>query len=526
MATEHDSLRARARLKEWQFTSHLPIVGRLISVARNGIFSIASRWPLRFMQQQQSEFNERVLDFIEEAQRDRQQETERVAALQSALERANSHILNLERQAIENDQAAIETRHDIAELGLAFVRAQRENSEWREAIKSRLDVADQRLDLELAEQASRLEGHLKTNIDQLQEHLKTIVGQLREKVNLTDQAFAQLVEAQIKQDDFQSLSDQMSVTAERLAQLPRIDDRIDQLHRDIESLRETDELLIPLIADVRGELRSRMLVPEPNGKSAVVSDQSAPSSQIDYFLFEMRYRGSTDEIAKRHEPYLKYFSTSDMVVDLGCGRGEFLKLLIDHGIEARGVDLDPDMVAYCQQVGLPVERGDVIEFLSGIEDNSLGGIFLGQVIEHLPPNVLAQVIQLAHRKLKPDAHFVAETINPMCLLALTTHYLLDMSHVRPVHPEVMRFLLSLAGFREITVQFSAPVPDDVRLKRFPATDSLSETEMLWLPLLNEDIDRLNDFLYGNQDYAIVARKFAWPERLAEAAARRSLLVEA
>ena len=181
------------------------------------------------------------------------------------------------------------------------------------------------------------------------------------------------------------------------------------------------------------------------------------------------------------------------------------------------------MVDYCQQRGLPVEFGDAASFLEQFEDNSLGGVFMGQVVEHLPPEVLIGLIQIAYQKLAPDACFVAETINPLCLLALATHYLMDWSHVHPVHPETLGFVLQSAGFGNPELLFAEPVADSVRLTPLPDGDGLSSIERDWQRIHNENIGRLNDFLYGYQDYAIVARKLVWPRRLATVAARRAII---
>src|SRR5438445_404478 len=89
------------------------------------------------------------------------------------------------------------------------------------------------------------------------------------------------------------------------------------------------------------------------------------------------------------------------VLDVGCGRGEFLALLREAGVEARGVDADADMVAFARGEGLDVEQGDALAALAALADGSLGGIFLAQVVEHLPPTVLVRLLELAHAKLRP-----------------------------------------------------------------------------------------------------------------------------
>jgi O-antigen chain-terminating methyltransferase len=107
----------------------------------------------------------------------------------------------------------------------------------------------------------------------------------------------------------------------------------------------------------------------------------APAVVPDYFAFESRMRGSTESIRDRQRPYVDDFRLAAPVLDIGCGRGEFLVLLREAGVEARGVDLDADMVAYARGEGLEVDQADAVEHLQGLEDGSLGGIFAAQLVE-------------------------------------------------------------------------------------------------------------------------------------------------
>src|SRR2546421_7355315 len=122
--------------------------------------------------------------------------------------------------------------------------------------------------------------------------------------------------------------------------------------------------------------------------SATVAVQPAAAALPDYFAFESRMRGRTEDIRERQRVYLDDFREAGPVLDIGCGRGEFLTLLREAGVEARGIDSDADMVAYARGDGLDVEQADLVEYLQRLDDGSLGGIFMGQVVEHLPPGVL------------------------------------------------------------------------------------------------------------------------------------------
>src|SRR5207248_7129412 len=135
---------------------------------------------------------------------------------------------------------------------------------------------------------------------------------------------------------------------------------------------------------------------------------------FDYFLFEHRFRGSRAEITRRQAVYLDCFLGRGRVLDLGCGRGEFVELLREHGVPAEGVDGDEDMVDYCRDRGLPVVRADLFDHLAGLPAASLDGVFAAQVIEHLPPERLWRLVHLCAAALKPGGALVFETINILC----------------------------------------------------------------------------------------------------------------
>jgi SAM-dependent methyltransferase len=216
----------------------------------------------------------------------------------------------------------------------------------------------------------------------------------------------------------------------------------------------------------------------------------AAASVPDYFAFESRMRGSTESIRERQRPYLDDFREAAPVLDLGCGRGEFLVLLREAGIEARGVDLDPDMVAYARGEGLEVEQADAVGYLQDLEDGSLGGVFAAQLVEHLPAPTLVRLLELAAAKLRPGGLLVAETINPLSPLALRNYYA-DLTHAQPLVPETLELLVRQAGFGTVEQRFlNAP---EERLVEPPD------------PVIAANVSRLNELLFGPLDYAIVAR---------------------
>jgi SAM-dependent methyltransferase len=218
--------------------------------------------------------------------------------------------------------------------------------------------------------------------------------------------------------------------------------------------------------------------------------ESRPLAFPDYFAYESRMRGPTDRIRGRQRDYVDDFREAAPVLDIGCGRGEFLGLLREAGVEAHGVDLDADMVAYCRGEGLDVEQAGAIEHLEGLDDGTLGGIFAAQVVEHLPAPELVRVLELAAAKLRPGGLFVAETINPLSPIALR-NYFADLTHAQPLVPETLELLARQSGFASVEVRF-ANEPEE----------RLVEPED---PTIAANVRRLNELLFAPLDYAIIAR---------------------
>jgi len=232
---------------------------------------------------------------------------------------------------------------------------------------------------------------------------------------------------------------------------------------------------------------------------------STAKENTNYFLFEERFRGSREDIKHRQLAFLPYFEKCSRVLDIGCGRGEFLEILKNHDIGGIGVDSDPDMVAYCHSRQLEVVHSDAITYLETLEDRTLDGIFIDQVVEHLEPDYLIRLIALCHQKIKFGYHIVVETVNPLSFVSFVNFYI-DMTHKRPVHPETLQYLLSAAGFRECEKKFFSPVSDEGRLKKIKWTAEMNETESKNYDVYNHNVELLNTVLFGTQDYAVVGKK--------------------
>ena len=198
------------------------------------------------------------------------------------------------------------------------------------------------------------------------------------------------------------------------------------------------------------------------------TEATGEAASDSYFAFEEIFRGSEDLIRARQRIYLNILRQHPPVVDLGCGRGEMLDLLREAGVAAEGVDLDPAMVAHSQAKGHSVTQMDALQFLDGRPDMSLGAVFCAQVAEHFPYADLLRLLELCRTKLVPDGVLIVETVNPHSHRALKTFWV-DLSHQKPIFPEVLIALCKSTGYKEALVQFPCETGDFER-------DRLSEGE--------------------------------------------------
>ena len=244
----------------------------------------------------------------------------------------------------------------------------------------------------------------------------------------------------------------------------------------------------------------RSLATPPSAETAAAAEAAARDSP--YVAFENRFRGSREEIRARLSDYVALFSELAPVVDLGCGRGEFLELMKERGIAARGVEANANAVRACRSLGLDVAHGGLLAFLKTQARASLGGVFAAQVAEHLPPPVLMAMLREAHRVLRPGGLLLLETVNPRSVTGFLEVYNRDLTHERPLHPETLSFLAASAGFADVRVEMRSPVEAAARLQAVPADGVPARVA----EALNENVAQLNALLYGPQEYALLARR--------------------
>jgi O-antigen chain-terminating methyltransferase len=258
----------------------------------------------------------------------------------------------------------------------------------------------------------------------------------------------------------------------------------DRLWDDLANIRAEFEKLIHNELRVVRQRASAQAAPAAMPRVSALPD--APPD-IDYLRFSDRFRGSEQYVRSQLQRYVAKFEGSREVLDIGCGRGEFLECLREAGLLARGVESSEELVGLCRAKGLFVEKADLFEYLAAQPSASLDGIFCGQVVEHLPVARIPELVRLAAEVLRPGGTLVIETPNPECLAIFATHFYLDPTHIRPLPASLLAFYLEEHGFGRITVDYVNPA---------------SET----MPSLTQLPEEFRRVFFGGLDYAITGRR--------------------
>ncbi len=317
----------------------------------------------------------------------------------------------------------------------------------------------------------------------------------KERDRLAQEIAADLFRTQVRVDvlekDRDRISDASAATsrmAEGLqASLAALEARLSERSEDLRHLKLEWSTLRSELGTLSGRPSRKGAATPPSAPRA--DDALRAGIYVD---FEEGFRGSEKEIRERQEADAALFRKAPgPVADLGCGRGEFLEALKAAGIPAVGCDANPVMVARAKEKGLKVDKADLFEWLEARKKGSLGGITAYQVVEHLPPARLYELVELSAAKLAPEGVLLFETVNPESAYAMKWFWM-DLTHVRPVPAPSLARLLTASGFRDVRIDWRSPVPDS---EAPPA--ELREDKSLG-PMMR--------LLFGPQDYAVIGTK--------------------
>ena len=323
-----------------------------------------------------------------------------------------------------------------------------------------------------------------------------------------DQANGVRAELDRNTEKLRDLQEQMDRSGTHLRNLQgEIALRAQHLHESQQMLIRLEERQVNDAIYIKGELsRHGALLQQRNDAGRAEANTTSPldraaiaeldEQRLDtfYLSFENRFRGERAQIKERVRPYLPLLHEAEAgasgrpILDVGCGRGEWLELLKENGLEASGLDLNTAMIAQCRERGLSVTHGDVIAYLRRLTDATLGAVTGFHIIEHLPLEVLIDLIAETQRVLLPGGIAIFESPNCKNLMVGACNFNVDPTHRNPVFPETAAFIFETQGFADVELKYLSPV------------DTTHVAGSAELPAV------LQDLLYGPQDFAVIGRK--------------------
>ena len=320
------------------------------------------------------------------------------------------------------------------------------------------------------------ERKLERNEIQALRNVADLQGAFQHRVDMVDSTWRESLVAQHKAFHAELRSSADEIQRRLWADIDRFRADYERtIHAELRTVRQRAQIS-------RGASPSAF--PAPSEPGAV---QSTPALSFDYGKFAEKFRGPEEYVKNGQRIYLQDFIGRQSVLDIGCGRGEFLEAMRDAGVAASGIDLSEESVAMCRAKGLNAEVADLFVYLNDLPEASLDGIFCSQVVEHLAPERLPEMIKLCATRLSRGGVIAIETPNPECLAIFATHFYLDPTHTRPVPAALLSFYMEEFGVGRIETR-----------KLAPAVESM--------PSLAELPAAFRETFFGALDYAILGKK--------------------
>jgi len=362
----------------------------------------------------------------------------------------------------------------------------------RRATRRALQPVLSRVDEVAAARTSDVEANLSARFELLKGEVRAVLATTEAATRAVEEVGALRADLQLLKAELRDLTQRLEHFGMAIApgaglvavptRMAELRERLDALDRRMRRLDRSDA------------------APAPHEPAAVPAvTPAAASSGFDYVGFEHRFRGAASTVLEKlTERYADLLASHEPVLDVGCGRGELLAALGERGVAGVGVDLSDEMVDEAKARGVEAHVGDAVEFLAGSDEHAYGSMIAVHVAEHLAIDQLVGFLELAATRLRPGGVLVLETPNPMSLIVLGNSYILDPTHVWPLHPSLLSFLCERAGFRDVRLEFYEPASD----YHLPLLEGAPAEP--WVGTLNEALGRLNQVLFGPQEYAVIA----------------------
>ncbi|MDB9454529.1 methyltransferase domain-containing protein [Dolichospermum circinale CS-541/06] len=367
-----------------------------------------------------------------------------------------------------------------------------------QGINERLNILDnsiQKLDNQITAVDTRFQGvkdHLNivdSSIQELEQQITAVDTRfqgVKDHLNIVDQGVKD--HFNIVDNSIQELEQQITAVDTRFQGMNERHFRNDSYLKN--DLMQQKRLISLFLEEARQRL------PEPFNQEQLQTFVSEDQYLLNafYLAFEDHFRGTREDIFNRLKVYLPLIEKANVgtpdtpILDVGCGRGEWLELLRESGYTARGLDINRVMIEQCQARGLEVIAGDVIDYLASLPDNSLGAVTGFHIIEHLPFKMLMRLFSETVRVIKPQGLVIFETPNPDNVLVGSNTFYLDPTHINPLPSPTIKFMAETCGLYNTQIITLHPYPENAKINGQGVAE------------------RFNDLFYGPQDYAVVGYK--------------------
>ncbi|MEO9228669.1 MAG: methyltransferase domain-containing protein [Devosia sp.] len=467
------------------------------------------------------------------------------------LPRLFAHLQKLEAGSAQESQEvglALNALAQAVDVQLAHMQVGIDSCAGREDMRALTVVSNRLRDL-LETQASRL-AQIAQADDETRAAVDLIEGRLSEQAGAHAKREARL------SDEVQSLTaassrlqDQLETQASKLAKFALIDqeargtvgalearlDKAAQLEAELKArlesgladraaahaqLEQRVQTQSPLVAKVAGDSaenrravrdieRRLMAFFDHTSRQTTDARRSGPdlpqegTGVLDahYVSFEDTFRGTREDIKARSGHYLETFSEAGMrkdeglVLDLGCGRGEWLEVLTENGYTCRGVDLNSVMISEALALGLDAVKCDAVAYLRSLDNESVSAVTSMHLVEHIPYEVLITLLDEASRVLQPGGVLILETPNPENLTVGSCWFYMDPTHRNPIPPTLLQWVVQARGFEHAAVDRLTQNREVFDIQ--PVDEEVAGSSQ---------INKIIGLLTAAPDYAIVARK--------------------
>jgi O-antigen chain-terminating methyltransferase len=434
-----------------------------------------------------------------------------IEALRSQLDERLGNVVS-RTQSVDGRLGNVASRTQSIDERLGNVASRTQSVDERlRALENHTQVVDEQLESIATNMDERLRAleHRTHEVDeQLANTVEQRLGALEHRTHEVDERLANSIEQRLGALEHRthevderlanSVEQRLGVLEHRTHQ---VDESLESVNSHIQKLSESyltnnsylkNDLIQQkrLIALFLEEARRRLPEPFDREQLQTFVEEDRHSLDAFYVAFEDQFRGGREEIKNRFLSYISLVekavtdTDNSPILDIGCGRGEWMELLSYQGFQTSGIDINNAMVHQCQSLGLNAVLGEGLQYLRSLPANSLAVVSSFHVIEHLPIQQLVSLIDEVLRVLRPGGTIILETPNPENLIVGACNFYLDPTHRNPIPPPTAKFILENRGFTQVEIRRIHPMTENHHL----------------------DNAFLNTLLLGCQDYAVIGWK--------------------